>query len=102
MLQQTHSSDVSHDVIRAKRFELVDDDGNVRGAFALVAERPILSLKDAYGEMRVALCITSDGQPTLSIMDADGEQRAMLTLTENGEPRVVLSDAQGEVIWVAP
>ncbi len=66
------------EVIRAKRFEMVDEDGMLRAALTLLA-----------------------GEPRLFLYDKDEKVRAGLALVD-GEPHLRLFDKNGKPIWTAP
>ena len=66
------------EVIRAKKFAVVDKDGKPR-AF---------------------LSLAPSGEPSLALFDQNGKTRAALGLVE-GEPHLGLLDQNGKVIWKA-
>ena len=88
------------DVVRAKRFELVDDAGKVRGEFRLVDGEPVLTLADAAGKPRGEFWLIN-GEPAVTLFDAAGEVSGLFSLF-NGEPYLRLYDADGKTIWSAP
>lgn len=67
-------------VVRARRFEVVDE----------------------AGETRAALRVLPDGSPGLDLYDAAGEVRAGLEVNRDGSPALRLADAAGNIIWQAP
>lgn len=61
------------DVVRARRFVLVDAAGEVRASLAVRPDgAPGLILLDAAGKPRVVLAVRSDGAPHLTLFDAAG------------------------------
>jgi hypothetical protein len=91
------------EVVRAKRFEVVDDQGKRRAALGLTADgSPAFWLYDATGKTRVELHVLPDGSTDLLLYDAAGERRAWLGLTPDGSPYLWLRDTAGKVIWHAP
>ena len=57
-------------------------------------------LEDENGELRALLCIGKGG-PGLYLYDEKGKLRAMLRVGKYG-PRLSLSDEKGKPIWTAP
>ena len=68
------------DVIRAKRFELVSEDGETVAVLGALA----------------------NGSPHLVLSDKNGRMRAAVALSKNGTPRIILFDEVGERIWEEP
>ena len=68
------------DVVRAKKFQVVDD----------------------QGKKRAALGLSDDGGPALLLYDADGKKRAGLFLASDGSPSLSLYRKGGTVAWHAP
>lgn len=63
------------EVIQAKRFELVDEKGEVRAVLgALGNGSPHLILHDATGRMRAAVALSKSGAPRLMLFDEIGER----------------------------
>ena len=73
-----HKTPQVAEVIRARSFELVDEDGELRAALTLVNGEPFLGLKDKNDKLRAALTLV------------------------NGEPFLGLRDKDEKVIWSAP
>ena len=95
----------SEDVIRAKRFELVDDEGNLRAVFTAnpggtgdeligmhiannegnsvvfigvdpTLNAPFLTLRDGAGSRgAVFASVTSEGYPAVTLRDGDGDEQ---------------------------
>ncbi len=74
----------SGNVIRANRFILEDQNGNVRGVLSVNDNDPALHLLDENGKVRVALGITKYG-PTLGLCDENGTARSTLSAVEGGQ-----------------
>ena len=71
------------EVLRAQSFELVDDQGALRGIMSLIdGSRPNLALTDEAGAFRAWLLLGEDGSPNLVLSDS---------------PRIVLIDGQGQI-----
>jgi CheY-specific phosphatase CheX len=68
------------DVVRAKRFELVSEDGETVAVLGALA----------------------NGSPHLVLSDKNGRMRAAVALSKNGTPRIILFDEVGERIWEEP
>ena len=63
------------DVIRAKRFELVDDDGHTRAVIGRLADgSPHVVLADTDGRMRCAIWLAPNGTPSLAFFDDNGRR----------------------------
>ncbi len=85
------------EVIRAKRFEVVDKKGQPRAALSVTeAGEPSLRLRDKKGQIRATLYLPDTGGPSFSLGDKNGQLRAGLFLTDNGEPFLRLGDKNGQ------
>jgi hypothetical protein len=83
--------------LRAKRFVLVDDDGQVRGDFGLGADGGTrLAIRDSENKSVVSMGFDKAHVPSLSIADAEGRPQADLTIF-GGSPRLVLLSPAGKV-----
>ncbi len=118
---------MAEDVVRARRFELVDDEGRTR--LTLMAGGPEgtagLTIIDAYGEVTATLSATAEGHAALTIgpatgnasvlvgafheggedaqcfvrlTDREGRTRAFLALDEEGNPHLALLDEEGKAV----
>jgi hypothetical protein len=85
---------MAEDVVRARRFELVDDQGRARAALYMEAGQPHLMLADEDGNARAVVGINSLGNTVLRFMDAGGNYRVQMTETAD-ETGLILSDAAG-------
>ncbi len=113
-------------LLRAERFELVDQSGKSHAALSFDLEgraslalfsktgssvvtlmvgeegEPSLDLYDQGGKARVALSLLASGEPSLNLHDEEGKRRAALGLRSDGEPLLVLADKNEMVQWKAP
>lgn len=63
------------DVLRAKRIELVDDDGHTRAVIGRLADgSPHVVLADTDGRMRCAIWLAPNGKPSLAFFDDNGRR----------------------------
>ncbi len=85
-------------VIRARKFILEDNSGNVRAVLATDKEGTGLTLLDQNGENRIMLGASELGNGLL-IFDQNGKVRAVLTTMTNNIPRLVMIDEYERVIW---
>lgn len=103
------SPDAPVDVVRAGRFELVDDGGEVRavlGNLALESDDdyfPGLTLRSAYGQDRVTLLVHPGG-PDLEFWAAGNAVAVLGVVDEHHHagapgPRLVLCDEYGQVAF---
>ena len=118
------------EVVRAKRFELVDAEGrvrieigmggvdrrwqtpgvrlldqkgNVRATLEVYPQgHPNLTLRDEKGEVRAMLALAFDDSPVIWMYDEKGKTRAVGGLGSDGSPILTLRDKEGEAIWSAP
>ena len=84
------------DVVRARRFELVDDQQRPRAALYMDAGQPILGLADEDGNARAQVAINREGSAILRFRDAGGNDRVEIAAMEDGTG-LVLSDPSGRV-----
>ena len=63
------------DVVQAKRFELLDDDGEVRAVLGSLGNgSPHLILSDEHGRMRAAVALSKSGFPRVLLFDEEGNK----------------------------
>jgi hypothetical protein len=105
--------------IRAGRFVLVDENGNVRGLFQVTKDGPSLSLLDENGKTRGQFLLTNNDSgielrdekvmprmllycskdgPGIFLNDKKGNIRGEFSLTKDG-PSLELNDENGKPIW---
>jgi len=66
------------EVIRAQRFELVDEEGDVLWIFGTARGERGLLLFDGQGELRARLSTDRAGDPGLQLRDSNGQLRAQV------------------------
>jgi len=109
---QARSSAVP-DLVKARRFEVVDPTGKVRVVLDAIMDQPGLTLLDAAGKDRGYFLLREDGSPTLQLLDKNGKLRAVLgaahyettrtkDVTMTSESNLALCDKDGKAIWKAP
>ncbi len=63
------------EVVRAKRFELVDDDGHTRAVSGRLGDgSPHVILADDKGQMRCAIWLAPNGTPSVAFFDTNGRR----------------------------
>lgn len=74
------------DVVKAKSFAVVDDEGNVRAELGFSADGSHgLVLRDADGSERATLAVSTKGSAQgLSLRDPEGKTRALLAVSPDG------------------
>jgi hypothetical protein len=82
---------MTEDVVRARRFELVDYHERTRAALYMEGGQPMLALQGEDEKLRAMVAINREGNPTLLFRDAEGNDRIKLTAFEDGTG-FVLSD----------
>ena len=84
-------------VVRAWRFEVVDDAGNVRGYFGGPTANDSLTLVDANGIERISLRVLAEGTAVLYMADGGNRGRAGMFVTNNGDATLQFYDENGRV-----
>ena len=79
--------------IKARRIELVDDDGATRASIEMGSTGPELHLFDEKGLSRLKLALTQDG-PGITLADERGHTRAWLGFAKDSL-RIGFADEQG-------
>jgi hypothetical protein len=93
---------LAEEVIRAKRFEVADNEGNVRALTAAMDSGGVATnLFDSNGNPRVSLGVNQADVPTFGLYDADGTVRVDISSgidgqivrlnDENGNPRALMA-----------
>ena len=91
-------------VIRANKFELVDEKGKIRAVLGLSDGEPRLALADPAGQILVALSLEVDHKfsqekiPTLRFFDRAGKIRNEISLNRAGDPVIVIRNKKGGTI----
>lgn len=80
---------------------LYDEDGALRGAFAVESTGPILNLFSPEGHPR-AVIAERDRRSFVVLRDAGGAPRAAMAVQEDGHPSLYLLDDQLTPIWRQP
>ncbi|MBX7167795.1 MAG: hypothetical protein K1X74_15795 [Pirellulales bacterium] len=86
--------------VQARRFILVDPQGEETAVLGNTDQGPFLELNDQHGRRRAVLDVRSTG-PGLTLNDARGTVRALLAV-ETGGPFLGLADDQGNDLYKAP
>jgi hypothetical protein len=92
-------------VVRANRFELADEKGNIRAVLGLNPDgEPRLALADESGRILVTLSLeldykyTKDKIPALRFLDRAGKVRSEINLNRAGDPVIMLRNQRGGAI----
>jgi hypothetical protein len=91
---------VTSDLVRARKFVLVDVTGATRGVFSTVDGEPCLELRDSKSKTRGVFRMIAD-EPCLDLFDSMGKTRGVLS-TFHGEPYLGLFGSSGKPVWKAP
>ena len=83
------------DVVEARRFELRDSKGRVRGVFGVTDGSPQFVLQDDSGAARLRLTVLGDGSPGLALIDATGRTRAAFGLLPDETITLAFADRRG-------
>ena len=88
---------MSQDVIQARRFELVDDSGTVRGILACdrSSGAPTCTLLDGKGVTRVTVGLAWNDMPSIQLSAEDGTARVALIARPEGNGMVLVVDEHG-------
>lgn len=70
----------SQDVIKAKEFRLLDNQGRTRAALGTHEQGVVFGMTDNNGILRVALEIANDGDPQLALFDKKQKRRVGIAL----------------------
>lgn len=103
----SHAPAEVQEVIKAKQFSLVDDEGSCRatlgfgpgvmvhGQSQVGFEQVVLSLNAKHGEHAVELRAMHDGTPAIRLLGSDGKGRLAMRLQRDDSPNVWLIDEKG-------
>jgi hypothetical protein len=92
-------------IIRARKFELVDEHGKVRAAIEIHRGLTGIVLVGLDGKHRVGLWLNADGQPSIGLRDSSGRMAFMMALGHNEARMLTMADKDGHVrlaLSVAP
>jgi prepilin-type processing-associated H-X9-DG protein len=82
--------------VRAHRFVLEDEDGNLRGLWQLDDDGTVrLSVHDVAGRPRMNLVVRDDGAPGISFVDESDRRRVVLGLLPDQTSTLVFADGSG-------
>jgi len=95
---------VNDDVIRARRFELVDSHGNIRALLTCDAQTglPTIVFKDSRDQTRVTVGIAWNDMPSIQLNAEDGTARVALVARPEGNGLVLVVDNDGNQQTVTP
>ncbi len=82
------------EVVKARNFLLVDENGKTRAALEMIGDESSLVLSDKSGKERATLKVDNDFGPDLRMLDENGKTLAMLVVVK-GDPFLDLSDENG-------
>jgi hypothetical protein len=85
----------AREVLRARRFELVDPAGKVRGVMSVGPTGPQVSLLDEAGQVRATMFQTPEGEYGFGVFDPKGTQRVGVSTTGRGFVGLGMRDASG-------
>src|SRR5215211_1317477 len=89
---------MSEEVIRAKRFELVDDNDNVRAVLGSeINGAPVLAMWGEDGGMRTRLSLVENDLPSFELLDEKGDPRLQMKRTANGSWGLYFMDSNETV-----
>ena len=84
------------DVLRARKIELVDDDGKTRVSIRLDKDgNSNMQFIDDKGQVRVSVGASDKGPASISLSDCDGQTRVSAMVAENGSSYLFMYDRQG-------
>jgi len=84
-------------VVRARKFELVDQQGRVRGVLGDLGFGSVgMSVRDSDGTMRVGLSVLPDGKAVVSFYTKEGRPGAALGIGPDGNPTMLLARGDGK------
>ncbi len=92
---------VIHEVVRAKKFVLVNEAGTPVGAFGVFDGQLSLLLHDNNQKPRAIVAVDKEGQAAFVLLDDNGTIRAQFDIEKN-EPRILLLDENGKTLFQAP
>ncbi len=97
---------MAEDVVRAKRFELVGDDGSVHAVLSASPENGLVGLHvkgQRSDTTLISIGIEGDeNAPYVMLRSEDGEARAILTIMEGEYAAVQLRNANGKTRNIYP
>lgn len=92
---QLLQADIQADIVTAKEFRLMDENGRSRAVLLVDEGRVALMLCDEAGNVRAALRVVKD-EPGLSLYDENSTRRAAFGVAKEG-PILKFWDEEGEI-----
>jgi hypothetical protein len=92
----------SEKVVRATRFEVVDEKGRVVGTFGAGADGVVLGIMDRTSRKGAMLGTRPDGSAFVAVADAAGHPEAAMVAPAGEAPVVVVTGKDGKPAWSAP
>ncbi|MHC4066581.1 MAG: hypothetical protein ACYSUI_19065 [Planctomycetota bacterium] len=83
------------ETIQARRFELMDKTGKVRGVLGMRSTSVALSIGGQHTNANVTLAVFPDGEAGLNIIGRDGETGLLLTAAADGSASLSIHDSAG-------
>jgi hypothetical protein len=96
---------VEQDVVRARRFELVDDEGTVCAALTARSEDGNMGIHLANAEGRIVASVAVEKEtkiPYIHLRDSEGKTAVALIVTNDESGTLTLSDARGRQRFYSP
>ncbi|MEJ2205399.1 MAG: hypothetical protein P8170_14975 [Gemmatimonadota bacterium] len=95
-LLSTGSAGNEGGVLQVSALELVGEDGQPRGRWAVDEDGSVrLSLLDRQARTRLGLTVLGGGHPGLSLVNSEGKRRAVLGLLQDETTTLVFADRDG-------
>jgi len=93
----------SRDVVRAKRFELVDDDGRVLAKISPSSDGAgAISTRDRNGAELIRLGATEGGKGTIATYDGDGKVLSRLAHSSEGGTFELYNRNEARILFLGP
>lgn len=90
------SADTAGDIITARSFVLVDDEGTERGRFGTTEDGAAqVALRDPSGADRLRMTVRNEGSPGLVFSDRSGNRRIVVGLLPDQTSTMVFADGAG-------
>ncbi len=85
------------ETVRARSFEVTDEDGAVRASLGLFDGEPGFELTDRSGTGRVRISLMPNGDPVMELLDESGVRRAGFEFANGENPALFLRDTEGRL-----
>jgi len=86
-------------IITAKEFSVLDDNGNVRASLTVDDNAARLTLYEPSGSGRAELAVMANGSPRLTLADHTGSGRAEVTVSPDNTPHITLTDQSRKAVF---